>query len=39
MATRKKASLAIELDDLGRPARPRRPAYFWRWAFVILAAG
>lgn len=22
MATRKKASLAIELDDLGRPARP-----------------
>jgi hypothetical protein len=25
MATRKKASLAIELDDLGRPARPTAP--------------
>jgi hypothetical protein len=25
MATRKKASLAIELDDLGRPARPTVP--------------
>jgi len=25
MATRKKPSLAIELDDLGRPARPTVP--------------